>query len=112
MKKAEKQARQGDIFFKSVEKAPTKTVKPYGSNILAYGEVTGHAHAISSPSLSEYESVIDENGDIFVYSSEKDIEISHEEHGTITLEANKWWNVSRQREYDPIAVEKERIVAD
>ena len=60
------QARQGDIYFRSVEKIPNKGIKKKNDRILAYGEVTGHSHQIVSPALSELEMVTDENGDIFV----------------------------------------------
>lgn len=108
-----KQARQGDIFFAKVSKTnlPT-TQKKLNTNILAYGEVTGHSHKITSPAFSELESVVDKNGDIYVMSPKSEITVSHDEHNSITLPAGEWFRISRQREYDPIAVEKERIVAD
>ncbi len=107
------QARQGDIFFKTVrkEQLPQK-LKKKTDNILAYGEVTGHSHKIMSPSISEMESFVDENGDIYVLSANSEIRIGHDEHDVIVLPQNEWVCVSRQREYDPLAVEKERRVAD
>lgn len=105
------QARQGDIFFKSVKSAP-KNLKKYQSNILAYGEVTGHSHKIISPLVSEMESYVDENGDIYVLSALEEIRIGHDEHNEIVLPKNEWICISRQREYDPLAAEKERRVAD
>jgi hypothetical protein len=107
------QARQGDIFFKTVSKdnLPSK-LKKKTDNILAYGEVTGHSHKIMSPSISEMESFVDEKGDIYVLSPNEDIRIGHDEHDVITLPKNEWICVSRQREYDPLAIEKERKVAD
>jgi len=41
--------RQGDVYLAIVDKLPkgaTKVVLPKGRIVLAYGEVTGHAHAI------------------------------------------------------------------
>lgn len=105
------QARQGDIFFKSVSKLP-KGVKPYGKNILAYGEVTGHSHKITSPSIADMESFVDENGDIYVRSAKEEIKVGHDEHTEIVVPANTWVCVSRQREYDPLAANRERLVAD
>ena len=55
---------------------------------------------------------VNENGDIYVLSEHEDIKIGHDEHDVITLPKNEWICVSRQREYDPLAVEKERKVAD
>ena len=105
------QARQGDIFFKSVKEIPSKT-KPHKTNILAYGEVTGHSHKISSPSISEMESVVDEKGDIYVRSLKCDVTITHDEHNSITLTMGEWICVSRQKEYDPLSANRERQVAD
>ena len=110
----EVQARQGDIFFRVVSEIPAAVVKKnrkHGSNILAHGEVTGHTHKITSP-ISDCEVMLtDEEGNIFVRSS-KEIVVEHDEHGTITLPANEDICISRQREYDPLAAEKERQVAD
>jgi hypothetical protein len=112
MKKRPKHNRQGDILFEKV-KSPSKTAKkPMINNIIAYGEVTGHAHKIFDPSLAELQSLVDENGDIFVMSSDKNITITHDEHDPITLEKGSWWCITRQREYDPLAVMRERKVAD
>ena len=105
------QARQGDIFFKTVKNIPNN-MKKKTDNILAYGEVTGHSHKIMSPSISEMESFVDENGDIYVLSEHEDIKIGHDEHDVITLPKGKWICVSRQRSYDPLAIDKERLVAD
>jgi hypothetical protein len=107
------QARQGDIYFKAC-KSPKgkKGIKRYDSPVMAYGEVTGHSHKIVSPSFSEMESFVDEKGDIFVMSPTQPIEVAHDEHSVITLDPGQWYCVSRQREYDPQAAERERQVAD
>jgi len=107
------QARQGDIFFKTVSKdnLPSK-FKKKTDNILAYGEVTGHSHKIMSPSISEMESFVDEKGDIYVLSPNEDIRIGHDEHDVITLPKNEWICVSRQREFDCLSSSREKIVAD
>lgn len=104
------QNRQGDIFFEEIDSLP-KNVKRKKDNILAYGEVTGHAHRITT-SLDNVDSYIDENGDIYLQSNDGEIVVDHEEHGAITLPSGTMFRVSRQREYDPHAESKERIVAD
>jgi hypothetical protein len=81
------------------------------TNIIAYGEVTGHKHQIMSPSMDELDSRVDEKGDIFVRNQKGTITVEHDEHGTIVLPQNEWICISRQREYDPVA-EHERRVAD
>jgi hypothetical protein len=106
------QARQGDIFFVAVKKKPnSKTLKLRKNATIAYGEVTGHAHKITSPPIEDMDSFVDENGDIFVRSSVP-IVVGHEEHSGVTLPANVWIRITRQREYDPMAAEKQRKVAD
>ncbi len=105
------QARQGDIFFKTVKDIPNN-MKKKTDNILAYGEVTGHSHKIMSPSISEMQSFVDEKGDIYVLSEHEDIKIGHDEHDVITLPKNEWICVSRQREFDALSSSREKIVAD
>ena len=106
------QSRQGDIFFKAVEKPNISNMKKKDNNILAYGEVTGHAHVIKSHGISDYESYVDENGDIYILSTDKAIEVGHDEHNVITCPPNTWICVTRQREYDPASAERERKVQD
>ncbi len=105
------QARQGDIFFRSVLNIPeNKNLKKKTDAIFAYGEVTGHAHKLTTD-ISDCESYVDENGDIYI-RSDKEMQVGHDEHSTITLPANEWICVTRQKEYDPLAADKQRRVAD
>lgn len=107
------QARQGDIFFKTIKKEDLPAnLKKRDNNILAYGEVTGHSHKIMSPSISEMQSFVDENGDIYVLSEHEDIRIGHDEHDVIVLPKNEWICVSRQREFDALSSSREKLVAD
>lgn len=103
------QYRQGDVFVERVSAdvldQPHKPVpRDKGRVILAYGEVTGHAHAICEP---EAEMVELETGERFV-STTTGIKLVHEEHATIPLPAGTY-KVTRQREYSPEAI---RNVAD
>jgi hypothetical protein len=105
------QARQGDIFFRSISKLPEKAnLNKKTDAILAYGEQTGHAHKLTTP-ISDCESYVDENGDIYI-RSDKEMNVGHDEHNTITLPANEWICVTRQKEFDPLAADKQRKVAD
>jgi len=79
--------------------------------VLAYGEVTGHKHFIVSPSLDEVDMLVDQDGCIWLHS-DQDIVISHDEHGDVTLPAGKQYKMIHQREYDPMAADRERRVAD
>ena len=106
------QSRQGDIFFEKVAKLPSKGLKKKTDNVFAYGEVTFHSHKAISPSLDQLEMYTDESGDIYVMSKTEDIKVWHDEHNVITLPANEWICVSRQREYSPLEMARERRVAD
>lgn len=109
---AEFQSRQGDIFFKSCKKPDFSKMKKKTDNIFAYGEITSHAHKTISPPLEQMEMYTDENGDIFVMSKTEEIKVWHDEHNVVTLPANEWICVSRQREFDPVASNRERLVRD
>jgi hypothetical protein len=62
--------------------------------------------------MEELESYVDEQGDIFVMSKTQEIKVGHDEHGSVTLPANQWIRITRQREYDPLDAEKQRQVRD
>jgi len=102
------QGRQGDILVEEVKKCPPG-LKKLETNVIAYGEVTGHAHVLDCDSFAA--SGVAENGDIFVKSPSAFV-LSHDEHGSIECPPKRWIKFTRQREYDPLAAEKERKVAD
>ena len=97
-------ARQGDLLFIRVNALP-KGLKKANDNIVAHGEVTGHAHRVME---AEGVAVLEnEKGDKFV-EAENDVNVGHDEHGPVILEKGNW-EVRRQREYSPEAI---RRVAD
>lgn len=102
------QARQGDLYFDKVASLPS-TVKPSGSPILAYGEVTGHCHRVRE-GQDFVKTFVDTNGDIWM-SSDRSFDLDHDEHGTLTMEPGTY-KMTRQREYDADEREKERRVRD
>lgn len=98
--------RQGDVIVIPVQEIPeaaTPVERDNGRVILAYGEVTGHAHAITNRMAKYFE----EEGQNFLELAEP-ATLDHEEHDTIHLPAGKY-QVIRQREYSPDAI---RNVAD
>lgn len=103
-----------------------KDVTPKDRIVLAYGEVTGHAHAVYPEVIEKDSSVLgkllgsnatkapvlkarllDAGVERFLQVLEKTA-LKHEEHSAIELPAGNY-KVVRQREYDP---QRERYVAD
>lgn len=102
--------RQGDVLIIPTTKKPTKAMKPVardnGRLVLAYGEVTGHAHAVhdagtmlrnEAAELQDLMMLLPGGGTVV-----------HEEHRAIPLAPGNY-TVRRQREYTPDAI---RNVAD
>lgn len=98
--------RQGDVLLRRVEALPAASQRSgpiNGRIVLAYGEVTGHAHAIS-----------EKQADLFIDGSRRFLEVcykadlKHEEHATIALPKGVY-EVIQQREYTPAGL---RNVAD
>ena len=94
--------RQGDVLLIEIDQ-PSRTGKPIdpedGRIILARGELSGHAHAIQegSGNAKFFEGAGDRR-----YLFLREIgRLEHEEHGPIVLEPG-WYEVRRQREYDPV----------
>lgn len=104
--------RQGDIAIIPVTgksgPAPKGRVKAeHGRIVLAYGEVTGHAHALPEAGVELYETA--ELADrLLRVRSRAGAVLSHEEHAPIHLPEGDYI-VRRQREYQPGEL---RLVAD
>lgn len=96
------QYRQGDILLVKFDVTPlalsaARPVPRVNSRlILAYGEVTGHAHAIDS---AQAELLQDPRGRIYLRTGEA-CHLTHEEHAPIHLEEGVY-QVVHQREYLP-----------
>jgi hypothetical protein len=94
------QFRQGDVFFQATEESIPTEAQPVardaGRVILAYGEVTGHAHAVLDPDV-ELRSVGDQV-DRWLRVGAGGATVRHEEHGAITL-APGTYRVRIQREW-------------
>jgi hypothetical protein len=101
--------RQGDVLIIGVAKSRlSKNAKPIardrGRVVLAYGEASGHAHAILTK-----DTILFDNGDgVRILAVEGEAELVHEEHATIKLPPGHY-EVRRQREYAPAVI---RMVAD
>ena len=104
MKKNPIQFRQGDVFLRKVKEVPADAVvtekkDQFGNKriVLAYGEVTGHAHAIHD--LDAVDVFVKGDGTMYL-SVKTPADLKHEEHGTITLPPGNYERVI-QREYSP-----------
>jgi hypothetical protein len=98
--------RQGDVLLIRDDTADGKEEIPRdrGRVVLAYGEVTGHAHAIRNPNVCQLRN---EGHTVLVVADAMAL-LEHEEHATIELPAGKY-RVTIQQEYTP---EEYRNVAD
>lgn len=106
MGNAKTQFRQGDVFIEAtsgIDESKLKKVNPDNKRvILAYGEVTGHAHAIdfNDAVLFEVPGTVPPRRMLKVT---KETTLRHEEHGPIQLPTG-WFEIKLQREYTPEAI--------
>jgi hypothetical protein len=105
-------ARQGDVLLREVSKIPAAALaharpNDRGRVVLAYGEVTGHAHALDAATVT----ALGPSDDAFWLKVEQPgATVTHEEHAAITIpERVRFVEVIRQREYSEAG---ERRVAD
>lgn len=98
------QYRQGDIFIIEVNEDVPNDAKvedrDNGRIVLAYGEATGHAHAIHNKGATLF--ALENN--LRLLKTEEDIDLVHEEHSTIKLPAKKIFQIIRQRVYTPTRI--------
>ncbi len=92
------QYRQGDVLLRRVERIPDGSAQQpadAGRVVLAYGEVTGHAHAIEAALAVIFKSVDKE-----YLRALPGAVLRHEEHAAIHLEPGSY-EILHQREYEP-----------
>ncbi len=92
------QYRQGDVLLIKVESLPSTAEKEDNENriILAWGEATGHAHAIDALAAESFRA----DNERFVVINEE-TRLFHEEHAPIRIEPGVY-KVVRQREFWPL----------
>lgn len=102
--------RQGDVLIVPVKSVPknVETIKRDNDRVvLAYGEVTGHAHAIKSKRATLFRDP--KLAKIFMLVTGEDVvALEHEEHSTVKIAPGKY-EIVHQREYSPREI---RRVAD
>jgi len=102
---------QGDVLIKRVDSIPTGANKvgrnhgKYGRGryILAEGETTGHAHAITQ----EVE-LFEKDGILYMKNNDQ-VEVEHEEHGNVQV-PDGIWRVDIVQEYDHFEEEARRVM--
>jgi len=104
------QFRQGDVLIiattpDTIPAGTTAVDRDRGRIVLAYGEVTGHAHAIDAPDVTMLTDPA--TGRRWLLAPDGAV-VGHEEHDPIALPAGTF-EVRIQREYTPSAI---RTVAD
>ena len=101
------QFRQGDVLLRQIKTIPqeAKASDKKDRIVLAYGEVTGHAHAIHD--LESVDVFVKEDGTMYL-DVKAETPLQHEEHAAIMLPPGRYERVL-QREYSP---EANRNVAD
>lgn len=92
-----KQYRQGDVLLIPIDSVPNGTIEESadGRVVLAYGEVTGHAHAIDATMATTFQ----KGSDRYLVVSDGAV-LRHEEHSPLKL-APGAYKVQLQREYEP-----------
>lgn len=112
MKKIPQLFRQGDVLLMRIDSIPADAVPCVvkGDVILAWGEVTGHAHRIAPESVKPFAKggIWSPTAERYIRALEGGANLTHEEHSTIALPAGNY-RVVQQREYHP---EEIRSVAD
>lgn len=105
--------RQGDVMLVCVDEMPadvTAVKRDGGRVVLAYGEVTGHAHAIAEDRaalfLTRVAAEVDRH--FLRVDGNAPVALMHAEHATVMVPPGVY-QVRRQREYQPDAI---RVVAD
>lgn len=99
--------RQGDVLLMQVPELPPSAEETSGDGnriVLAYGEVTGHAHAVATTQARIYA----DKATRYLHVSDEGAALVHEEHATILL-APGVYRIVHQREYVP---NSSRFVAD
>lgn len=94
--------RQGDVGLVRVASVPVKTTaipRDNGRIVLAYGEVTGHAHAILDEAV-ELVREMDTNDRFLRIMNSGGATLTHEEHATVMLPPGDY-RVIQQVEYVP-----------
>jgi hypothetical protein len=92
--------RQGDVLIRQIGSLPTQKATKRENGVLAYGEVTGHAHRVEQLHQAE---VVEVGDNLFLRVGEEGVRIVHDEHAPIFLDPGNY-QITIQREYSPEAI--------
>jgi hypothetical protein len=101
--------RQGDVLIRPVDRVPEglkRVPLDEGRVVLAYGEVTGHAHVVVGD-VEFLAADIVELEQTFL-RVEAEVQVVHDEHDTVTLPPGDY-EIVRQREYTSADMEPMRV---
>jgi len=111
-KRIQPRFRQGDVYLQKTDETIPAGAQPVqrdrGRVVLAYGEVTGHAHVIEDEDVELFTTATADAVDRWLRVGPKGATLVHDEHGAITLPPGIY-RTRIQREYSPEAI---RNVAD
>jgi len=89
--------RHGDLCIKRIKELPNG-LKKVNHNVLAEGEVTGHAHTLLGEVGDKFQLYEDEKGTLYL-SVTAPVEITHQEHGIHEI-GEGVYVIEREREFD------------
>lgn len=99
--------RHGDVPLLEVTKVEGKVVKHNGSQVIAWGEKTGHNHTISVENLDDMEVRETSNGFILVLKAEG--KLTHPEHKTLIIPPGTYRSF-HEREHDYFQKSTRRVL--
>jgi len=97
--------RHGDLLFKEIDVLPTG-VKPLDTDIVAFGEATGHHHKLVGGQAIVYESK--DSSDKRYVEVKQTSQLTHQEHKTIEVKPAVYEIVNEQ-EYEPFKEAIQRV---
>ena len=98
---------QGDIQLEPCSIPKGEKVFEGKEYIVAWGEVTGHAHRVKVKDAN-IQVLKDSEGQMYLFLGEKG-ELTHEEHGTHELTPG-WYKIGHEREHDYFQNESRRVI--
>ena len=97
--------RHGDVIIKAIsQKAYKEMMEAHPAKndyVVAYGEATGHHHALQAKTGTAQVLVSADNQQTVAFSVKQDTKLTHEEHKTIELPKG-YYQVEFEREYNPL----------